>query len=364
MFVMPTRDPASEQKWPEKIANEAEALALIDGRVRQEAEADRFSGVVLIAKGDTVLYQKACGLADRNFDAPNRIDTKFHLGSMNKMFTAIALGQLAEAGKLTFDDPLTKVLPDYPNREVAQKITLRHLLTHTSGLGDIFDSPKYDRRKQYPSMKAMLPIFADAPLAFEPGKGTQYSNAGFIVLGAVIEQVTGLSYFDYIREHVYKPAGMIDSDSYRTDEVVPNLAVGYAHFGDDPFGIAPRRPNHLFLGWRGNSCGGGYATAPDLLKFSRALTAHKLLSPQMTETVTGVKRSNESGDGYGFGFQVAKRNGKDIRGHSGGGPASGINSDLEIFWDGGYTVVVLGNYDAPAAQDLNASICDLLAKLP
>jgi CubicO group peptidase (beta-lactamase class C family) len=283
---------------------------------------------------------------------------------MNKMFTAIAIGQLVEAGKLTFDDPLIKVLPDYPNEEAARTITLRHLLTHTSGLGDIFDSPKYDRRKQYPSMKAMLPIFADAPLAFEPGKGTQYSNAGFIVLGAVIEQVTGRSYYDYIREHVYKPAGMTDSDSYRTDEVAPNLAVGYAHFGDDPFGIAPRRPNHLFIGWRGNSCGGGYATAPDLLKFSRALTGHKLLSPPMTEIVTAAKRSSESGDGYGFGFQVAKRNGKDIRGHSGGGPASGINSDLEIFWDGGYTVVVLGNYDAPAAQNLNASICDLLAKLP
>jgi CubicO group peptidase (beta-lactamase class C family) len=187
------------------------------------------------------------------------------------------------------------------------------------------------------------------------------------VLGAIVERVSGQSYFDYVREHIYKPAGMTDSDSYELTEVVPNLAIGYARFQDDPLGVDPRRSNVAFLPWRGSPAGGGYASAPDLLKFARALRAHKLVGAQMTELITGAKvamtGSPRANGKYGYGFaSEVLAGGKEIRGHSGGGANSGVNSSLQMFWDGSYTVVVAGNYDAPAAENLAHKICDFLAR--
>jgi CubicO group peptidase (beta-lactamase class C family) len=307
-------------------------------------------------------------MAEKSFSVANRVDTKFNLGSMNKMFTAIAVAQLVEAGKLSFADTLAKVLPGYPNRQVAEKVTVHQLLTHTAGLGDFFDNPEFrPYRERYVKPADYFPLFAARPLRFEPGARFGYSNAGFVVLGAIVERVSGQSYFDYVREHIYKRAGMHESDSYELTEVVPNLAVGYARFQDDPLGIDPRRSNIAFLPWRGSPAGGGYASAPDLLKFARALNTHKLLSPRMTELVLGAKvamtgspRANEK---YGYGFvSEVLAGGREIRGHSGGGENSGVNSSLVMFGDGSYTVVVMGNYDAPAAQDLAHKICDFLAR--
>ena len=223
-------------------------------------------------------------MAEKTFGVPNKIDTKFNLGSMNKMFTAIAIAQLVEAGKLSFQDSLAKVLPEYPNRQSAEKITIHHLLTHTSGLGDFFDNPEFRPfRQKYQNPTDYFRLFADKPLRFEPGARFGYSNAGFVVLGAIVEKVSGENYFDYIREHIYKPAGMTNSDSYELTEVVPNLAVGYGRFEDDPMGIDPRRSNIAFLPWKGSPAGGGYSTAPDLLKFAQALRENKLVSAKTKE---------------------------------------------------------------------------------
>jgi CubicO group peptidase (beta-lactamase class C family) len=364
------RNPQAERAdaWPERKLSEAGAMREIGRRVERLAGEDRFSGVVLISKGDRVVFQRAYGMAEKSFGVANRVDTKFNLGSMNKMFTAVAIAQLVEAGKLSFEDTLAKVLPDYPNRQVAEKITVHQLLTHTAGLGDFFDNPDFrPYRERYVKPADYFPLFAAKPLRFEPGARLGYSNAGFVVLGAIVERVSGQSYFDYVREHVYRPAGMTASDSYELTEVVPNLAVGYARFQDDPFGVDPRRSNIAFLPWRGSPAGGGYASAPDLLKFARALSAHKLLGAQMTELVTSAKvaftgspRANEK---YGYGFvSEVLAGGKEIRGHSGGGANSGINSSLEMFRDGSYTVVVTANYDAPAAEDLAHKICEFLAR--
>ena len=352
-------DPTAAPAWPEGKVGEREIAAAVEAYAARAAAADDFSGVVLVARGDRILVHKGYGYADRNHMVANRPETKFHLGSMNKMFTSVLVAQLVEAGKLSFDDTLAKVLPEYPNREAAAKITIRHLLTHTAGLGGLFDRTGYDRRKKYQTHAEFFPIFAGEPLYFEPGSKSRYSNEGFLVLGAVVEKVTGRSYYDLVRERVYAPAGMTETESYRLDETVPNLAVGYGYFDDDPMGLDARRPNHHFLGWRGNACGGGYSTAADMLKFAVALETHKLLGREMTELVTsrqGLMRN------YGMGFQSREIGGKSVRGHSGGGANSGINSDLEMFWDGSYTVAVMGNYDAPAAQDLARGILEFLAK--
>jgi CubicO group peptidase (beta-lactamase class C family) len=367
MAVMPAQSPDEEKAevWPTEKLPEAEVVKVIARNTSRRAEKDRFSGVVLVAKGDRILFKKACGLADRNFDVPNRLNTKFHLGSMGKMFTSVAIAQLVQAGKLAYEDTLANVLPDYPNREAAAKITLHHLLTHTAGLGGLFDEPKYDRRVKYRTQADYFPIFANNPLPCAPGAHWAYSNEGFIVLGAVIEKVTGQNYVDYVREHIFLPAGMKDTDNYALDEVVPNRAVGYLRNGeDDPLGLGPRRPNSMFeyLGWRGNGCGGCYSTAPDMLKFAQALRGHRLLPADLTEQITSGKVIMGGDEKYGYGFIVSQLNGKEVRGHSGGGGNSGINSDLEMFWDGSYTVIVLGNYDAPAAQDLDRKICAFLAR--
>ncbi len=366
--MFPIRDPraAREDAWPTAKLGERAVVREIARRVGKEAAEDRFSGVVLVAKGDRVIFERAYGMADKVFNVPNRADTKFNLGSMNKMFTSVAVAQLVEAGKLSFEDTVAKLLPEYPNRQAAEKITVHHLLTHTSGLGDFFDNPEFrPYRQRYRNPRDYFRLFAERPLRFEPGTRFGYSNAGFVVLGAIVESVSGQNYFDYVREHVYKPAAMRDSGSYELTEVVPNLAAGYGRFEDDPLGIDPRRSNTAFLPWKGSPAGGGYSTAPDLLKFARALRSHKLVGARMTELITApkTKMAGAARPGqYGYGFVVEEMAGKELRGHGGGGANSGINSDMRMFWDGSYTVIVTGNYDAPAADELTHRLCEFLAR--
>ena len=358
--IVPT-DHSEVAKWPNKKLVEAELIAEIKKHVKASADADRFSGVVLVGKRDRIIVHQAYGLAERSFKVPNNLETKFNLGSMNKMFTSIAIAQLSEQGKLSFNDSLAKVLPEYPNQATAKQITIHHLLTHTSGLGDIFKPELREHRERYLKPSDYFPLFANEPLAFTPGSRWAYSNAGFVVLGAVIEKISGQSYFDYVRQHIYRPAGMPNSDSWELTEVVPNLAVGYLRGEDDPFGIQERRSNIAFLPWKGSPAGGGYSTARDLFAFAQALRSHRLLSERMTEEVTSGKVATGGGAKYGYGFSAQTVDGKEVRGHSGSGPHAGINSDLEIFWDGSYVVAVTGNYDAPAAQNLAKEIVKFLS---
>ena len=158
---------------------------------------DRFSGALLLAEKGAILFEHAYGYADHAFDTKNNIDTKFNMGSMGKMFTGVAVLQLAQAGKLSLDDRLIKDLPTYPNNAVATSVTIRQLLTHTSGLGDFF-GPEFAgaNMSRFESLESLLPLFVDKPLLFKPGSRWSYSNAGYIVLGLLIQQVAGESYYD------------------------------------------------------------------------------------------------------------------------------------------------------------------------
>lgn len=368
IFVLPALDPAVARKaaFPESRVNETEAIKIIGERVRFRSSIDSFSGVVLVAKGDRVIFNKAYGMAEQAFGIGNNVNTKFHLGSMDKMFTGVAIAQLVQAGKLSFDDKLAKVLPDFPNKEMSEKITIHQLLTHTAGTGDFIADPTFRaRRESYRNLADYLPIVANEKLQFEPGTRWSYSNSGYVILGLVIEKLSGQSYFAYVQDHIFKPTGMTGTGYYELNEVVPNRAVGYLRDGsEDPFGILPRRSNVMFLGLKGNSAGGGYSMAADLFKFARALRGNKLLTPEMTELVTagkvdmiGVPRPGK----YSYGFDETSVGGKELRGMTGGGPSSGVNSSLEMLWSSDYTVVVVGNYDAPAAESLNYDICEFLA---
>jgi len=326
------------------------------------ASRDLFSGVVLVAEGTHILFQKAYGMAEKSFQSPNRLDTKFNLGSLDKMFTGVAIAQLVSAHKLAFTDTLATVLPDYPNSTVASKVTIHQLLTHTSGLGEVLKPEMREKKKKYAALRDYFPLFVNDALQFEPGSKWKYSNAGYIVLGVVIEKFSGQSYFDYVRQHIFLPAGMKDTGCFELDQVVPGLAVGYARFEDDILGIGARRNNSVFLGYKGNSAGGGYSTAPDLLRFARALREHRLLSAELTEKVTAGKVP-AAGDWYGYGFWQWQRFGhSDVRGNSGGGVNSGIDSELQIFWNGPYTVIVMSNYDAPGGTTLARAISQFLSR--
>ena len=351
--LRPTQTPRSALPAKMTAARLAED---VDAKLTRLAAADKFSGAVLIAKDGKPVFQKAYGYADRENKTPNNLETRFRLGSMNKMFTSVAVAQLVEAGKLKYTDTLAQVLPDYPNKEVAQKITVHQLLTHTSGLGDIF-GPEFDQRKnELREIKDYLSLFADKPLRFEPGAGWSYSNAGFIVLGLIVEKLSGQSYYDYVQKQIYDRAGMKLSGSFPKTDKIPNLAVGYMKGG--PSGQLV--PNWETLPWRGMSAGGGDSTVGDLLRFAQALRGHKLLGPQLTETViTGKAQPGPDADSkYAYGFEDERVSGHRIVGHGGGAP--GMNGKLDIYLDGGYTVVVLANLDPPAAEGVANYISERL----
>ena len=323
----------------------AGALVALETFVREEAAADWFSGAVLVAKDGQVLFSEAYGLADREREITNTVRTRFRIGSMSKMFTAIAILQLIEAGEVELNSPLGTYLPDYPNRDVEKKVTIHHLLLHTGGTGDIF-GPEFDaHREELRTLDDYVELYGERGLDFEPGTQWAYSNYGFILLGAVIEAVTGQSYYEYVDEHIYEPAGMTRTGSLPEEQTIPDRAVGYM----DPSGGADWRPNTDTLPYRGTSAGGGYSTVGDFARFAEALLNHDLLGPDSTELLITGKEEIENGVSYAYGF-VDHRNpeGNGWVGHNGGAP--GMNSDLRIYPASGYVVVVLANLDPPVAQ--------------
>lgn len=368
IFPLPALDPAIEQRshFPKSKMSESEAVAVIGQQAQFRASIDHFSGVVLVAKGERIIFNRAYGMAEQSFNVPNNLTTKFHLGSMDKMFTGVAVAQLVQAGTLSYQDTLAKILPDFPDRQRAEKITIHQLLTHTAGTGDFISNPEFRaHRERFRNTADYLPLIANEPLLFEPGSRWSYSNSGYLIVGLVIEKLSGESYFDYVRDHIFTVAGMNDTGYYELNEVVPNRAIGYLRdAAEDPFGMNPRRSNVMFLGLKGNSAGGGYSTAPDLFRFAQALRRHKLINAELTELVTSGKVEMAGAPRpakYGYGFAARTIRGKEVRGMSGGGASSGVNSSLAMFWDGSYTVIVVGNYDAPAAEILNNQICEFLA---
>jgi CubicO group peptidase (beta-lactamase class C family) len=326
--------------------------------LEQVVAEDAFSGAALIARDGKPIFEKAYGLANKSANTPNQLDTKFNLGSINKSFTSVAIAQLAQQGKLSFNDPISKYLPDYPNKTVAAKVTIHQLLTHTSGMGMYFNEEFMKRRSSLKTLADILPLFADDALAFEPGQKMQYSNAGYVVLGLIIEKLTKQNYFDYVRVHIFKPAGMTNTDSYELEQKVPNLAIGYTNMGQtgrpEP---GPRQENTSHLTGRGSSAGGGYSTLGDMLKFGQALVGHKLLNQQYTD----IALSNQMPAGQppsGYGFFTIEVNGTRAIGNNGGGP--GTNATFTVYPELGYTVVVMSNYDPPSASKVTSKIREML----
>jgi D-alanyl-D-alanine carboxypeptidase len=297
--------------------DDAELVAAVKVYGERVARADEFSGVILIARNGKPIFEQACGYADRDKKVLNRVDTKFNVGSINKSFTALAVRQLIAKGKIAPGDTIGKFLPEYPNKAAAAKVTVKHLLDMTSGIGDFFGE-RYQAmpKERLLSLQDYLPLFADKPLEFEPGAEEQYSNGGYIVLGLIVAKASGRDYYEYVCDHIFKPAGMIDTASYPKDAEIPNRALGYVREG------SAWKPNYATLPGRGSSAGGGYSTAHDLLKYTIALG---------NGTLAGV--TEETRGGFGI---------------AGGAP--GLNAVLEWDPETGYVIVVMSNFSPPSAE--------------
>jgi len=312
--------PAGAQPVRSSPISQAELVRRLSSSVDSLAKAGEFSGVAVVAKNGVPVFQRAYGMANRERSIANNLEPAFNLGSINKAFTQIAILQLSAAGKLNLDSTLAACWPDYPNKAVAQKITIRQLMRHTSGIGgNIFDSPAGGTRHDVRSLKDYLALFVNEAPQFEPGTSNAYSNAGYVVLGLLIERLSGQDYYTYVREHILQPAGMTRTGSFFVDSLPPNTAIGYTTGREDAPRGAPLYPNMQELPGRGSSAGGGYSTAQDLLQFLKALREHRI----------------PNGPPAGIGIA---------------GGSGGINGVVEGDLPDGYDVVVLTNLDPPAAE--------------
>lgn len=337
--------------------------ALAAQRLEFAARRDEFSGVCrILAPSGEVAYEASFGMASREAGIPNAPAIRFNLGSADKSFTALLIAGLVAQGRLSFDTPLVEVLPDYPNPEFARACTIRHLLSHSAGLGMLFDRSGWDKSRDYATMDEILPVFADRPPTFVPGTAAAYSNEGYVVLGAVVERISGESWYDLLEQQIYQPAGMRASGHFRNSALPAGVAIGYRYHQDDHLGLQPRLPNSDFLAIRGNSCGGGYATVGDMTSYLRALRAGRLAAPAVLDQMV-VQQPGGLG-GYGLGFDVKPLlPGRTLIGHGGGGPHSGIDGMSGIVWETGWAFSLLGNYDAPFAGTIADDIAALCASV-
>jgi D-alanyl-D-alanine carboxypeptidase len=335
--------------------SQSDLVAALRARLEKESAADAFAGAVLLAKDGQPVFTGAYGMAEREKKIPNTLNTKFRIGSMNKMFTAVSILQLVQAGKVSLSDPVGKYITDYRNKDIATKVTIQQLLTHTGGTGDFF-GPQFDaHRLELKTLEDYVKLYGERGPEFEPGSRWEYSNYGFLMLGVVVERVSGKSYYDYVSENVYKPAGMTSTGSFPEDQKVPDRSMGYMRSGGEGL-----RPNTDTLPYRGTSAGGGYSTVDDLLRFANALTSHKLLNAENTGMLTTGKVATPRGNKYAFGF-MDNAEGTPMRHFGHGGGAPGMNGELEIFPQTGYVIVVLSNLDPPAASRISDFI---LSRLP
>ncbi len=313
---------------------DGEAAHRMRTHLDERAAAGAFSGVALLARGDSTLLAGAWGLADRAQRTPVALATRFNLASIGKMFTRTAIAQLCERGALSLDDRLSRYLPDFPH---ADSITLDMLCAHRSGVGDIFNE-RY-RTMDHSRLRAnhdYLALIRDQPLWFVPGTGQRYSNGGYVLLGEVIAKASGEDYDEYLAEHVFAPAGMHDTGAPLEGDGTPGLARGYTRegaSGGSEVDNAPTRPAH------GSAAGGGYSTAGDLLAFDRALFAGKLCSPGWAAWVAGGARpgAGDPGAPGAPGFAAA-------------GGAPGVST--EWLHEGDRVLIVLTNRDPEVTKDV------------
>lgn len=320
--------------------------------IEQQGKEIGFSGVVLVTDGKRHIAEAAFGYANRAEQRDNDIDTRFGIASGCKLFTAIAICQLVERGILAFDMRLKECLDiDFPH--IDEQVTIHQLLTHSSGISDYFDeevmddfealwkdTPMYRLRR----LRDMLPFFADKPMKFAPGERYHYNNAGFVLLGLIIEQHTGLPFSDYIEQHLFKPCGMHQSGYFSLDRLPNHTALGYIDEEDGSW-----RTNIYSIPVKGGADGGAFVTAPDMLRLWEGLSGHKLLSGKMTEMLLTPHVHCHKNEFYGYGIWIRKSENRIFKYHV-MGYDPGVNFHSAWYPDSGILSVITSNRSSGAWQ--------------
>lgn len=346
------------------IADVAEPIALPNGAITDRTTLDwlnnyvdkliadnDLAGSVLIAQGDKIVYERAFGFADAKRASKITPDTRLNMASGSKMFAALAIAQLVEKGKLSYSDPISKYFPDFPNAAFAKKATIHHLLSHTSGVKEYWTDEYEKNWKQITDVKQMLPWVYKVGTAFEPGTKFEYSNSNFILAGLIVERVSALDYYDYVRKHITGPLGMTMTDFYQRDGSATNLA--------EPLKKDATGWEVAELGARGTSAGGCYSTPRDMLKFARGLMSGKLVSKDMLSRLTTTKtREVNAMMDYGYGFEIGNEGNVKSFGH--GGIARGTNFEFRYFPAEDLTFIAFNNQDNGAYDDLRKNIVKLI----
>jgi CubicO group peptidase (beta-lactamase class C family) len=329
-------------------ARAQDLLPKFDEYAQAAARAERFSGAILVARDGKVLVSKGYGMADVENDVPNTPETKFRLGSLTKQFTAAAVLLLQERGKLSVQDSVCKYVAPCP--EAWQPVTLHHLLSHTAGVPNFTNPaafPDYVRTKREPTtVEALIGRFRDRPLDFKPGENWNYSNSGYVLLGHVVEKVSGKSYESFLRENIFEPLKMTSTGYDHADEVVKRRARGYAAGPDG--GVVNASHIDMSIPF---AAGGLYSTVGDLYLWDQALYTEKLLKKSSLDAMFTAVRND-----YGYGFGVRKLFNRRVASHGGG--IEGFSTTINRFPDDRVTVIVLSNYEAArsgvVARDLAA----------
>lgn len=349
-FVAEVAEPVA---LPNGDITDANTLSWLKEYVAKLARDNDLSGAALVAVDGQIIFEEYFGHADVERSQPVTADTLFNLGSGNKMFTALAIAQLVEQGKLDYSDKLTRWFPDFPHPEWAKSVTVGQLLSHTSGIAEYWTPNNLVVMRRAEHWHELLKLVQQGGFAFEPGTQASYSNSNFILLGAIIEQVAGRDYFDVIDEMIYVPAGMTHSGSFAHADVERPLATPLAR---DSESKGWKRAAELK---RGSPAGGGFSTPREILKYSRALQANKLVSAATLNKITANHTEDlEETFPYGYGFEPQVQGGVASYGH--GGITSGVNFEFRYYPGPRVTLVVFSNQDNGAYDDLRRNIQKLI----
>lgn len=339
----PPPPPASGQAATSGPAGPVQQAATdVPGRMEQVIQSyvhpGQFMGSVLVARDGNILLSKGYGDADVEWEIPNAPTTKFRIGSMTKQFTATSILLLEERGKLKVEDPVKKYMPDAP--AAWDKVTIQSLLTHTSGIPSFTSFPDYHATEAIPTTPEQLVArFRDKPLEFQPGEKWEYSNSGYVLLGYLIEKISGQSYKDFLEENIFKPVGMRDSGYDSNQAIVPRRASGYS-----PGAKGPANAGYIDMTIP-FSAGALYSTTEDLLRWETALFGGNVLSAASLTKMTTAFKSD-----YGFGLMIHTVNGRKEVEHGGG--FEGFNTEMQYFPEEKLAIIVLGNLNGSAPDEI------------
>jgi len=328
------------------LAQNLDIQQKVDEYIDAHMQMNQFSGSILIAKNDQILVNKGYGFTNYSYDIKNAPETKFRIGSLSKGFTAVAILQLEEKGLLNIDDKLKKYIPDYPQGD---KITIKNLLTHTSGIPNHteFEDFNKERRVYEYSILETIETFKSKSLRFNPGEKFDYSNSNYILLGYIIEQISKLSYSEFIEQNIFKPLNMTNSGFENPEKIIKNLAQGYCKKENEIEKAKYRNMSNA------HASGALYSTVEDLYKWDRALYSEALISNESKEKMFTEFKSN-----YGFGWGIVDVFDHKMIAHS--GEIDGFTSNISRFINDDISIIILSNFEHTPMNCLNIDLISIV----